>query len=269
MAKVYDQHLGTIKGKVGDVVFKMRGDKSFVGNAPKKYRNSKTEGAVFNRNRFSMLNDFSSAVNSSPELKALWKISDCEGDIPFRKIFKMNFVCAGDNFMKTTALIVPVELTFNVTEVTFNDSEIIVYFNVIEHIVNLFKPPYVFMGILQLTNPVKKVSKNNSGNRKFIIIEYRLKEFNFSLDKINELSFIDKNGGFKLINDFRKAIFHFAIISKPEGKEPLSTYADGVFLKGEDIYIKEFENAERIKNAVLSKKTPVYVEPEDLIIRVK
>ena len=268
MAKIYDQHLGRTRGKVGDVIFKIRGEKSFVGNAPKKYKTTKAEGAIFNRNRFSMLTDFSSAVNNSPELKSLWKDSKCEGNIPFRKIFKKNFFCAGDNFMMTNACIIPGELHFDVIKVTFDESKIDVCFNA-KDIVHLFKPPFVFIGFLQLSNPVKSTGKSKSRNRRFITIEYRLKEFGFSLDKINKISFKDKNSGFKMLNDFQKAIFHFAIISKPDGKEPLSTYADGVFLKGEDIYNEEFENAERIKNAVLRKKTPVKVESEDFTIRIK
>jgi hypothetical protein len=269
MAKIYDQHLGRTRGKVGDVIFKVRGKNSFVGKSPKKYKTTKEEGAIFNRNRFSMLTDFASAVNDSPELKALWKSSKYKGNIPFRKIFKENFVRAGDNFMKITARIVPGELKFNVTKVTFNPSAINVYFNVIEDIVNKYKAPYVFMGFLQLSNPVNKPSKNKSDNRKFVTIEYRLKEFSFKLNKINKISFKDINKGFKLLNDYQKVIFHFAIISKPKDKTPLSTYSEGVILKGEDIYFTEYENAGRIKNTVLNKKTPVIAEPPDLIIRIK
>ncbi len=48
MAKIFDQHLGITRGKIGDVIFKMKGGKSFVGNAPKKYKITKEEGAIFN-----------------------------------------------------------------------------------------------------------------------------------------------------------------------------------------------------------------------------
>jgi len=71
MAKVIDQHLGALKGKIGPNVFRMRGPKSFVGQAPKKYKKTTEIGAIHNRNKFSMLVDFASAVNDNKTLKAL------------------------------------------------------------------------------------------------------------------------------------------------------------------------------------------------------
>ena len=107
MAKVLDQHLGTVRGKVGNTVFRMIGSKSFAGKAPKKYKKTKSELLIYNRKRFLVTSEFASAINDSKNLKELWKKSALVGKLPFHKICKENYQYARSGFLNTSARAFP------------------------------------------------------------------------------------------------------------------------------------------------------------------
>lgn len=254
MAKVIDQHLGALRGKIGPNVFRMRGPKSFVGQAPNRYKKTKEVGAINNRMKFSILVDFASAINSNKTLKSLWKDSEYSGKSAYLKIISANYNQSGDNFMKLTAVITPEFTNFTVLKVVLDESVFEVTFNIIESIINTISPSVIFTGIIVLTHPKEILSKKPKKNRKFIIVEQMINDFSFNLSD-NQFSFKCPEKALEIINQYKKAVVYFAIVSTTTDKPPVGLRANGFVAKGLDIHEKELKAAKRINDIINEKKT--------------
>ena len=107
MANVRDRHLGSVQGQVGDQVFKMRGNKSYVAQLP---HNSGTEAkdiVIDNRKKFGVAARFSIAVNQISPLKETWDIYTPNSMSPFNGILKANYPKVTSTDVTDNALIVP------------------------------------------------------------------------------------------------------------------------------------------------------------------
>src|ERR1035437_4840504 len=69
MGRLKNTVLGNITGKVGDIVFRVRGKKSYLYASPKKVKVSQKQEAKEARSKFNPLSKFGSFINSIPELK--------------------------------------------------------------------------------------------------------------------------------------------------------------------------------------------------------
>ena len=76
MGSLKNTVLGNVTGKVGDFVFRVRGKKSYLYASPKKVKVSQKQEAKEARSKFNPLSQFSSFINSIPELKYFWKKAD-------------------------------------------------------------------------------------------------------------------------------------------------------------------------------------------------
>ena len=83
--------IGIITGKLGGVVFKRRGNKTYVSKAPGHLKPSKDPATKLRRKKFAWVGKFASAVNSSPLLKSLWNSYSTRSLSSFNKIFKQVF----------------------------------------------------------------------------------------------------------------------------------------------------------------------------------
>lgn len=72
MAKVRDQHLGTIQGRVGPQVFKVLNSQSYVAQLPHRSQTVATEAVMNQRKRFSLTVKFMKAIYSLVSLKYFW-----------------------------------------------------------------------------------------------------------------------------------------------------------------------------------------------------
>ena len=70
--------IGQITGKLGGVVFKRRGNKTYISKIPAHIKPSADPVVIQRRKKFAWVGKFTSAVNSSPLLKALWKSSSSD-----------------------------------------------------------------------------------------------------------------------------------------------------------------------------------------------
>lgn len=266
MAKVIDQHLGATRGKVGPNLFRMRGNKSFVGPAPKPYKKTKEEGAINNRRKFSMLVDFASAVNSNKTLKSLWKESEFPGKSAYSKIIALNYTLSGDNFMKLNARIVPYDFNFDVQNVVLDKSVFDITFTILKHMSDILSPPLSFIGMIVLTHPKNISSKKPKANRKIIMVEQKLDKYTFDLSG-NTFSFKSPDNALEIINDYKKAVVYFAVASSLTVEKQAGFGADGYIAKGTEIHDKELEEDQRIKDLIEEKKSAkAEVETEFSII---
>lgn len=90
MAIVSKSVIGSITGKLDNIVFKDRNGKKIAYVWPKNYKASKSALAKEGRNNFAMTVKFAKAVNSVPGLKEIWALANVEGSNSFQKIIKNN-----------------------------------------------------------------------------------------------------------------------------------------------------------------------------------
>lgn len=268
MAKVIDQHLGATRGKVGPNLFRMRGNKSFVGPAPKPYKKTKEIGAINNRKKFSMLVDFASAVNSNKTLKALWKESEFPGRSAYSKIISLNYTLSGDNFMLINARIVPHDFNLKVHNVVLDKSVLEITFTIFTEMVQKLSPAVSFICMIVLTHPKDISSKKPKANRKVVIIEQKVENYPFDLSG-NTFSFKCPPDSLKIVNDYKKAVVYFAVASSVKADKQEGYGADGYITKGSELHEEELKEAERIKNLAETKKA-LKTEPEtDFSIKIR
>jgi hypothetical protein len=83
--------IGQITGKLGDVVFRTRGNKTFISKAPEHIKTASDPFTKLRRKKFAWVGKFASAVNSFPLLKALWNSQPSRIHSSFNQIFKQVF----------------------------------------------------------------------------------------------------------------------------------------------------------------------------------
>lgn len=88
MAK-FISSIGQITGKLGDVVFRTRGNKTYIAKAPGPRKPTKDPVVKQRRKKFAWVGKFTSAANSLPLIKALWQPLYPRTLSTFQKIFKM------------------------------------------------------------------------------------------------------------------------------------------------------------------------------------
>src|ERR1035437_11200489 len=88
MGRLKNTVLGNVTGKVGDIIFRVRGKKSYLYSKPKQVKVSQKQEAKEARSKFNPLSKFGSFINSIPELKYFWKKADIAAGWALHKILK-------------------------------------------------------------------------------------------------------------------------------------------------------------------------------------
>ncbi len=115
MAKLFKSVLGKPSGAVGDVLFRYKNGKSFIGTRPVSYMPGTDAASVNRRNRFGITAKFSQAVNSLPAFKSLWDNVTPNNISPYNGIFKASYPFVTPVDVSSSAQIVPQLFGFNVT----------------------------------------------------------------------------------------------------------------------------------------------------------
>ena len=123
MAEVNKKILGTIRGKIGDVVFRERNGKVFAYSKPKKYRKSRSSKIKTARNKFATIIQFANLIKSIPDLYLIWKISKLPGSNVYQRIIKNNLSLANGPDLSINNLFFPPGLDFNFSIVNVNQSK--------------------------------------------------------------------------------------------------------------------------------------------------
>ena len=91
MARLEKRVLGEIRGRVGDVVIKLRNGKQYIASRPSKYTMSKASHEVDKRNRFKVNGLFAKAIKESDLLYRVWEKEKAPAVSAYNKICKVNF----------------------------------------------------------------------------------------------------------------------------------------------------------------------------------
>jgi hypothetical protein len=107
MARLEKRVLGEIRGRVGDVVIKLRNGKQYIASRPSKYTMSKASHEVDKRNRFKVNGLFAKAIKESNLLYTIWDKEKAPAASAYNKICKVNFKLCNTNRPSAKNLITP------------------------------------------------------------------------------------------------------------------------------------------------------------------
>ena len=91
MATLNKSVLGKVSGAVGDILFRQREGKNFIGLKPGSFIPGTDPASVERRQRFLLALKSGSSVNAVSELKDLWADVTPAGNSPFNYIVKTNY----------------------------------------------------------------------------------------------------------------------------------------------------------------------------------
>jgi hypothetical protein len=106
--------LGKVRGALGDVVFRERSGKSFVGVRPTSFIPGTDPASVARREKFLLAVKFSQAINSESKLRSLWNDVRPPDMSTFNSITKSNYYYVDVDSVSDFAKIVPA-LGFGIT----------------------------------------------------------------------------------------------------------------------------------------------------------
>lgn len=107
MARLEKKVLGEIRGRIGDVVVKVRNGKQYIASRPSKYTMSKAPHEVDKRNRFKVNGLFAKAINDNNFLYSIWDKEKAPATSAYNKICKINFKLCNINRPSAQNLITP------------------------------------------------------------------------------------------------------------------------------------------------------------------
>ena len=262
MAKVRDNHLGALQGKMGSNVFKIRKGKTFVASVPRKRKKEKTEPESATMTRMGLLSRFASAVCKINKLKDLWNnyygvpfdLSEKFDNEPFQRIIAVNYPKSATNFLDTDAMLTPVMVgSIFVSNIVIDSDILALEFNVKDILLKESNTNCDFFLMIHLSHPLEKRSDKIKDNHKFIILKKSGKSITFR-DKGNTFSFNFDDHCKKAFDDFSKAMVFFSIVSYKDNSPLICANALGFLLKGLELHAADVNEHARIKSIKTKKQ---------------
>lgn len=91
MAELEKKFFGSLKGSLGDVVFRSRNEKNYVSRKPKSYSAPGDAGYKERTGKFKLAVKLASAIYSFDPLKKIWAGAVSNGKSPFTQIMQVNY----------------------------------------------------------------------------------------------------------------------------------------------------------------------------------
>lgn len=107
MARIQKQILGEIRGRVGNVVGKVRNGKPYIASRPSKYSISKLPHEVDKRNRFKVNGLFAKAIKENKFLYSIWDKKKAPASSAYNKLCKVNYRLCSTTRPTDKSLITP------------------------------------------------------------------------------------------------------------------------------------------------------------------
>ncbi|QQS35985.1 MAG: hypothetical protein IPM56_17380 [Ignavibacteriales bacterium] len=126
------QVLGEFRGKIGDVVGKVRNGKHYISSAPGKYNISKKPHEVDKRNRFRVNGLFAKTIRHNELLFMVWNDANIPANNAFNKICKVNFKLCEPDRPSAKNVITPPGFWLPVTQINSDDECIEITLNPFE-----------------------------------------------------------------------------------------------------------------------------------------
>lgn len=131
MARIINELTGRVRGKVGNLVYRITNGNTSLCALPTGYKTDNSPAGVIRKNKFRIVVKFAKAINSLLSLKHFWKIfSEETADLKksaFSKMVKKNYPYVSNTSVLDTAYMVPYfGFDADASEVAITDSAITV-----------------------------------------------------------------------------------------------------------------------------------------------
>ena len=125
MATIKKTVLGRISGAVGDVVFKEKNGKNFVGLRAASFIPGSDSGSIERRAKFSLSTQLASVINSNSQLRSLWLEAIPSGANVYNYLIKANYNnLQSDNVTDLVSIVPGYGFIAKKKTVTFSDTSI-------------------------------------------------------------------------------------------------------------------------------------------------
>lgn len=132
-----------LRGRVGNLVFRVFNGKEVVSLRPCKYKKSTSPEAIKNKNRFAAVVALARFINRLPELSKLWETSNQKGNNNYMKILKTNLTLTDGGDLSVKNIILPPDGFGNpVSDIIFNEDKLTIYFTYSEEDLPLLNNKY-------------------------------------------------------------------------------------------------------------------------------
>ena len=91
MADLRKKVLGTVSGAVGDILFREKNGRNYVGTKPSSFMPGMDDKSIARRKRFAMATRLAKPINSIFQLKSIWRTVAFPGLSPYNQIVKANY----------------------------------------------------------------------------------------------------------------------------------------------------------------------------------
>ena len=126
---IVKQSLQVLTGKIGNVVYKRRGNTNYIATKPSKYTKSNSLAAQNARIRFKVLGQFSKYLLTLPVLKKIWDNSGLDGIYAYHKILKANSSLLDGQNLSVNNVIAPKTPENPVKVVSLSQTELLITLN--------------------------------------------------------------------------------------------------------------------------------------------
>lgn len=238
MAQITDNHLGTPSGKLGNYIYKRRYKKTFAQLATNAYNPTKSVKVIANRNLFKRVMIFSNFINKSLIIKSIWrKMRKLPGKASNMKILKANHNIIKCYGISSMCQILPHYLPLTKVGVGLDENKLSFSFmvnnsSIFEGTFNDFNPPFVFVAILHMENPLNKNAKHKDVNLR---IQEKVDTGEISLEGTTNFTFNTKKKTFEIIKEYATVIVYPAVICLDQYKQPYKwAECGGIYVKGSE-----------------------------------
>lgn len=158
MADLRKKVLGTVSGAVGDILFRTKHGRNYVGTRPLSFIPGTDEKSVARRNRFRMATRLARPINSIYKLKLLWKAVAPVPLYPYNMIVRANYGYVGPDSISNAIKLVP-DIGFSVQSNNLDLDEISMRIGLdgltsVSGIDPAVEIKCQIVGIIHLSNPV-------------------------------------------------------------------------------------------------------------------
>ena len=158
MADLRKKVLGTVSGAVGDILFRTKHGRNYVGTRPLSFTPGTDEKSIARRKRFGMATRLSRPINSIKQLKSLWKAAAPVPLHSYNMIVRANYSSVGSDSISNTIKLVP-EIGFSVqiTNLALDENHMRVTLDGLTAISGInpaVETHSQIVGIIHLSNPV-------------------------------------------------------------------------------------------------------------------
>lgn len=117
MARIEDHILKNVRGKVGNVVIKVRNGKPYLAARPSKYTASQKPEEIHKRNKFKVNAKFAKCIKEAGILYKVWDKEKAPASNAYNKICKVNFNLCGPDRPTLKNVITPAGFDLPVVDI--------------------------------------------------------------------------------------------------------------------------------------------------------